>query len=518
MLRALWRRFVLLILPRLYKQASDSDRPVTNPYVQPEAPPPWALPPPPPEPPMDKTAPVSGEVSSIGLDTAPRPNRHTRRGLEKWERERRKHDVLVTPAVPAEIPPRKPHVKHEGPKPRPQPAPEPDDIDNTILMRGENGLIYHEQEMYGEFRFRDTILEQLDLYWVYLRRMKMRDPGAYELYRRVGATIVPPVTFFLHNGIQQCEDPDRTSNKVFELTPWWKQNRPGFGCVTYGQTKKIEQHESEPIPGKPSAHWWVPKFLHFTKYKRPPPGVAPMSGGDIYMLTIWWDRPFKPQYNYKKSGMAEDYAVFLDDRHVRVLPMLDTKYVDIPRKKNGLRHFSIPQRAWHIPDRYTKWAQDRGETPEHLLAGMFMDTARAYETSNYGMIRVAVRNKDLVAQFSIDPTRMSYFFQDRDVVYTPNGAREHCFHIVRAHERHTAKGVSPVRLHFRGAKKFTWAGYEVEVSVPLRDHLQLAEYDIGAIDDHWVARQEQKKYIKPDQIGEILADAIKQGKVLRKEE
>src|SRR5262249_31506452 len=206
---------------------------------------------------------------------------------------------------------------------------------------------------------------------------------------------------------------------------------------------------------------------------------------------IWWDHPFEPAYNYKKGGAPTEFAVFLDKENISALPMLDTKIVKIRHKRSGAHQrrgelFDIPQRAWRIPEYYAQSAKELGEEPEHFLVRVFMDTALIYEFSNYGMVRVAVHNGDLTAQFVVDPKRMSYFFQDRDVVYTKNGAREACFHIVRAHERRTKTGKSSVRLHFRGAREFTWAGYRVTVTVPELHHTSLTEFDIGTTDTYSV--------------------------------
>ena len=55
----------------------------------------------------------------------PRVNRHDRRRLEKWARERRKHDVLVKPAVPQDIPLRKPRKPAEQQPKRPKPKLQP---------------------------------------------------------------------------------------------------------------------------------------------------------------------------------------------------------------------------------------------------------------------------------------------------------------------------------------------------------------------------------------------------------
>ena len=51
-----------------------------------------------------------------------------------------------------------------------------------------------EHDEYGEFYFRHTILDQLDRYFVILKRMKSGDKEAYDLYSQLGAYILPERT------------------------------------------------------------------------------------------------------------------------------------------------------------------------------------------------------------------------------------------------------------------------------------------------------------------------------------
>ena len=58
-------------------------------------------------------------------------------------------------------------------------------------MHYDEEVLVEESELYGEFNFRDTILGQLDRYWVYLERMRKHDPDSYGFYKQLGATLVP---------------------------------------------------------------------------------------------------------------------------------------------------------------------------------------------------------------------------------------------------------------------------------------------------------------------------------------
>jgi hypothetical protein len=290
-----------------------------------------------------------------------------------------------------------------------------------------------------------------------------------------------------------------------KLSPWWCAHRPGFGCVTYGITSRIEQDELKGDKG--GYKLWVPKFLYFVKYKIPPPEVQPASGGDTYKMTVWWDRPHDPTLK-GKGGAPEEYAVWVSSAgdEVRVLPCCKTEMISVPERKNGLLHFDVPQRRWTIPRRYIYWAKRHGTDANTFLSTLFVDAAHAVERSNYSMVRVAVHKGNLTAVFGVEVKRIPYFFQDRDITLTENGVKQRIFHIVRPHVRKTGAAVP---FHFRGLHEFSWAGYRVKITVPHRDHLMLPECDVGVIDEHWKKRGE--RYLTESQFGARIADVVEHG-------
>jgi hypothetical protein len=136
-----------------------------------------------------------------------------------------------------------------------------------------------------------------------------------------------------------------------------------------------------------------------------------------------------------------------------------------------------------VPLPYLAFAGDRQVPPLEYLRRLFIETAQMHESAAMGsLIRVEVSNGPLVAVFGVEVRRTAYFFKDRDVSITSNGRRQRIFHAVRPHERATKKGVKNIGMHFRGLKQFTWAGYRVKITVPVRDHLALPEFDVGAHD------------------------------------
>ena len=458
--------------------------------------------------------PVNPQPAQLG----PKPNRKERRAAKsKWERERRKHDKFIEPKG------EKPIKIERGPSPRPKTKPLPviekmtDDELIIVDEHHEGGkVMFKPDEFWGKFNFRDTILDQLDRYWLYLERMRMRDASSYGLYRQIGAQLLP----FCTTGIEWSWTDPKADNfslagrPMPALPAWFRVTRPSFGCFAYAADSLTEKTE---VAGKDAAGRKMgiaPRFMYFTKYEKPPPDVQPMSGGDIYKMAVWWDNP-KQKGQYEKGGGSTDYCVFVDKtgERVQVLKVIDTKMIKIPKRKwdhHGAPggFYNVPQRAWHIPDTFEDWAQEHGVHAEEYLKRLFIDAMIMHEKCHWSMLRIEVHKGDLTAVFGLDEHRIGYFFQDRDYDLTKTGHRKRIFHMVRAHER---KDGHVVRFHFRGEREFEWAGYHVKISVPGRDYEPVVYFDPGAIDDYWIEPKDQKQYIDEPKMGEHMVQWMNQG-------
>jgi hypothetical protein len=305
--------------------------------------------------------------------------------------------------------------------------------------------------------------------------------------------------------------------------------RPGFGCFAYGIDPITEREEMREVPpelndkcvdnkhSKSKTKIWSPKFMYFVKYKEPPPEVQPMrkGGGDFYKMTIWWDRPQDPdpRIQKRKGGAPTDFFVYInaDGSEIRVLRVLETAYHYAPRKRkhNGRKPNGvtvIPERGWHIPDEYESWARSHGIDVQTHLSHMFCDAARKIENQELSsMIRVAASKEDMTASFGVDIRRTAYFFKDRDIALTDTGTRRKVFHLVRPHVRGDG---TVVKMHFRGEREFTWAGYDVKITVPGRDHLLLQEFTVPVEDPANVP--DHDRCIGSKGVGQWLADNINQ--------
>ena len=433
-----------------------------------------------------------------------------------YEKQRRKHDKFVKPN--GELPERQPRqrtqeVKPRTPKPGPEstypknidpnPPPIPTSFDGYVVDQHHEGgpeVLYKGEELLGEFNFRDTILEQLDRYFFYLKRMRRYDNDAFGLYSQIGATILP----YLATGAWNRNFHAPLEKKpIPPLPPWFNATRPGFGCYAYGTDPETEKYEQAfRDDDHPKTQMWVPKFMYFQKYKTPPVQVEHMSGeGDIYKLTVWWDRPSKKF----RHGIPQSIPIFIsaDGRTVKALKTLKTSWIPVPSKR-----FSIPSRQWQIPSEYKEWAKQFEEDVHHFLATLFIDLIAQAEHSHMSLIRIAVTKNHMTATFSVNISRTAYFFQDRDISVTQSGTRKPVFHQVRPHIR---KDGTAVRMHFRGLREFTWAGYDVRITVPGLDHADINEFDIGVVDDKTLTDEEKAEALTQTELGTKLADHIRHG-------
>ncbi len=442
------------------------------------------------------------------------------------------------------------------------PLPKPKEVreakpKRTSTPKPKAHVVDDDPEQWGQYYFRDAILDQLERYFIYLKRMKIRDKEAYNLHHQLGIQILPSSAVRAFDNWREKETED-------QLSAWWKETRPAFGAVSYGidnagteeekygtadlspeQWEEAKKNGYDPervakkmreLPkhrlitvcggGRPiklgeqqfkTAMFWVPKFLYFHKYDKPPAEIQRVVDGDVYTMTIYWDRVSGYSNTFHKrhkGGSPQEYAVCVEKAtgEVRVLRQLIHDKIRIKSKKENNGSFSIPNKHWGYPEEHLNWAHRENISPEDFLRRCFMEAALMYETASMGsMIRVAASKGNLTATFGIEIKRTSYFFKDRDIVLTPKGKRARIFHIRRPHVRKTKHGDVGVKLSFPGLKQFTWAGYQISITVPGLDHANLTELNIGS-DSLAKGERMPKGSLGSKATGAYLARWIKEGK------
>jgi hypothetical protein len=419
----------------------------------------------------------------------------------KYERRRKRFDRLVEPQGPK--PQKKQRALSSFPTPVEQPITVSDDEPLIVDIHHDDKqtkVLYELDEIYGEFNFRDTILDQLDTYFIYLDRMRKHDADAWNLYRQIGALLMP---YWASPDISQDLFSERMEKDTVDetiMSDWFMKILPAFGCIAYGANEYTEGIEKKK---RTKTHdMWIPKFLYFTKYKNAPPEVQPMSGGTVYVITIWYDKPGDTKM--KKGGIPQQIGMFVHHSgRMTVLKTLKTRFV---RSRVNSKKSGIPQRNWKIQREFLKWARSRKQSVESLLGGIFRTAAEKIERSAHTTIRVSASKGGRFALFNVDHEIMPYFFQDRDFILTPSGFRKPIFHSVRAHMRRNG---SAVRLHFRGQRDFKWAGHKILITVPGIHHKPVEEISIGCDDAKW--RNEKEDMIGAEKVGQMIRERIEKG-------
>jgi hypothetical protein len=343
-----------------------------------------------------------------------------------------------------------------------------------------------EPDEYGEFYFRDTILDQLDRYFIILKRMKRGDKSAYNLYSQIGAHILP-------------ERNEGYSRKALE--PRWLELRPSFGMVLYGSRSEAAKIDKE-------RKRLVPFAIYFHKFNpsKAPVSVQPISSGDIYVCTVYWDtlHPDRASIKARFNGAPTEFAINISPSgDVRLLKVLFNKSITIRATKGRDRGstFTVPQREWGIHDFFKEWAQQNTIDVQLFLTSLFIQTANTQIAAAEAMIKVRAAKGRMAAVFSVNILRTPYFFKDRDLSVGPSGKKKRIFHIVRTHTRKTG---SVVRTHFRGVQEFNWNGYKIRITVPGWHHVNTNEINIGAIDEEHM--ENIKDYINTAALGKTLKE------------
>ena len=285
-------------------------------------------------------------------------------------------------------------------------------------------------EQSGHFYFRRDILEHLGKYFIALRRMRKMDRESYDLYRRVGANVLPG------RALAPREAP-----------PTWRAgNIPAFGAICLVN----DERDRDAIQ---------PTFMYFTKMRRLVPHVQ-AAPTEIIRFTAFYDDIHDVKIPW---GWPITFHCYLDgDGQFKLLRELEIDRGHIPSKRWDLpRSF-----MWVMSDPRNK-DKDPHQTAHYLMC----IAANFYETSS-ASTRVSVNKGDLTAVFGVDIKRTPYFFKDRDMVTTASGARKRIFHVVRPHMRSNGKAV---KMHFRGSRDFVWNDYRVLISVPGLHHINLTD-------------------------------------------
>ena len=342
-------------------------------------------------------------------------------------------------------------------------------------------------------RLKTDVLDKLDLYLVYIKRLKKWDKEAYALYRRVGAFI--------------CQMNLEASSGTLE--PSLVQSLPSFGAVALGLGSSVELQE----PEDDLIHI---KFAYFTKLQRPGHDVERVNQGVTYRCHLYWDDQKKMDksdvWGRHGHGMGQDILInVLPNGTVRPLRILKVHRQVIKHRDHTAS--VVAHQRWGLPD----IREDNTKiNPNSVWANLSMADAivRLFSlvanfwvaAARHSMIRVTAVKGGVVMPFVVDATDTPAFFADREPVISEDGKKRRIFHVVRAHVRNTPRGMKGVRLHFAGVRDFSWNGYQINITVPGKEHLDIADATFGALED--VPDEEQDGMMFLDEFAETIATMI----------
>lgn len=332
----------------------------------------------------------------------------------------------------------------------------------------------------GEYYFKEAILDQLELYFNVMQKIKKHDKHSYKLLYKRGVSLIPSSKYKSRDWAMIKPDE--------QLSPWFRKTLPTFGAIALDTPILREYCDKE--------NTLFPRFMYFKKIKyREFGGVfEPFSGGSIYICSSYYDD------DELSHGAPLIYPIHISDNGV--IKLLKTKNSkDIIVTPRCGKKFTIPQTEIKHADFMfddEKGLSSDGIVEKHYIE-KFVLMANLFAESNSSMARIYCMKNNMRATFAIDILRTPYFFQDRDITITANNHRRKIFHIVRGHTRNLSNGkTTNVRTHFRGENKFNWNGYQISIHVPGWHSADFVEMNISGYDEIDLPKDVKRKELRGD--------------------
>lgn len=291
-------------------------------------------------------------------------------------------------------------------------------------------------EFFSHYYLSD-LLNKMDRSFKDMHLLKKSDPESYVLFSRVGCSV--------------------TSSQVFTSTdkPSWVDftHLPSFGAATL------------PIDhGKEGTLY--PRFVYFRKIEKPI-NVQP-SNNTVVQVGMIYACP------KERFPIHVNYFIAVDQNGEGTL----LKELRPETYRVGQEMFT--RMVWKKPEMVTDIANEKGrDITEFVTEILYFLLNSAFATESGLTVRVTKQNKTM--SFSIDMERTPYFFDKRDKVVNENGNTKRIFHIVRTHKRVAKDGKGKIiNAHFRGLRKFTWHGYDVNIILGKKHVNQLSEFGATA--------------------------------------
>lgn len=325
------------------------------------------------------------------------------------------------------------------------------------------------------WHLRSTILERLDEYFVCVRRLRLHDPAGYALFSKIGFAVPPDALV----------NPDAVSSEALKAV-----ERVSFGGILYGGLGADDGR-------------CYPSFVYFEKVRQP--GRVQQASGDVYRLSaLYDDRVASRRWRASVCAAAICHVCLSKDGEIQLLKESTVEWSRVSVRHGRRRErMNLKSSYWVFPFWLCDMAVEHGKTPHELARHLFTSALLTYIRSTDRIVVRASKMADTAA-FGIELDRAKHFFADRAIEVASDGRRKRIFHAVTAHRR--VLGIdreTQVRSHYRGARRFDWNGYSVNIVLPANVDLYRPAFTGQYLDE--VDKRERPAFMNQGQVGELLA-------------
>lgn len=302
----------------------------------------------------------------------------------------------------------------------------------------------------GEFSFSGDVLAQLPRYFEYIDLMRKVDLDAYEMFSRLGASLMPPDKAVMAHRPENVE-PHYALDEV-----------PAFGCIY------LPVRDSDPNKVFADFIWW-------RKLDGSLPGVEASHGSTVFHVTALYHdkhRALLPMsYNIVAPSVREMRV--LKEYTLSTHPMYDHK------AQKDRRSYSIKRSEWQFPRVLKRMAKDNGRDIHEMGITVFLIAMTGVMSRKSGF-QVRVAKSGRYAVFNVDESVSVKFFQDREAQVNENGRVKKIFHFVPGYQRTDGTSVRP---HTKGLSEFEWNGYSVHIGKANFDYASPEAFRTAGVSD-----------------------------------
>lgn len=311
-----------------------------------------------------------------------------------------------------------------------------------------------------------TLLDDFNRVWTHMRKF---DPGAYQLFQRVGCRILPEHALTLYHG----NIFDHLS--VTEL--------PGFGCYAIRRRASDDGNV-------------YPVCCYINRLSVPPPHVQ-AAEGVIYSCGILY------------QDSRDDWSALA---HIYFALQHNGKYQLLKERQVSYLRGYIPQRRWDF-DRITKLIFEKRRPDEsdsiHERARPWLNQIlhNCAIPAIIGGVQVRCTKGPSTAVIAMTDNDAKHMFppDERISGVAADGRSKRIWHFNRGWTDINGKVVPP---HFKGLRDFEWNGWRINIRHDIKPAMEAAIGLTGGIEVDDSFQDTEKKYLDGEDVGVRIRNAI----------